>query len=71
MFKQARDQYMSCMDLKRLEEIGLDPLINLLEGFGGWPVMKQDWDEDSFNWYSISNVVFFNDITIIANAGKN
>ncbi len=50
VFKQARDQYMSCMDLNRLEEIGLDPLVNLLEKFGGWPVLKSNWDENAFDW---------------------
>ena len=48
---QARDQYKSCMDLDRLEEIGLKPLKDLLEKFGGWPVVEGDkWDENSFDW---------------------
>ena len=54
---QARDQYKSCMDLDRLEEIGLAPLRELLEKFGGWPVVDGDsWSEDSFDWF----VVFLN-----------
>ena len=49
---QARDQYKSCMDLDRLEEIGLAPLRELLEKFGGWPVVDGDsWSEDSFDWF--------------------
>eukprot|EP00095_Tigriopus_kingsejongensis_P007986 snap_masked-scaffold269_size230758-processed-gene-0.4 protein:Tk07986 transcript:snap_masked-scaffold269_size230758-processed-gene-0.4-mRNA-1 annotation:"PREDICTED: neprilysin-2" len=51
VFKMARDQYQACMDEDRLEEIGLEPLLKVLEAFGGWPaVLGEDWDEDKFDW---------------------
>ena len=50
MFHQARDHYASCMDLDRLDQIGLKPLQDLLKTFGGWPVLEKNWDENSFKW---------------------
>jgi len=50
VFQQARDQYRACMNLPKLEEIGLEPVNNILEKFGGWPVLQDDWNEDSFDW---------------------
>ena len=38
------------MNLPKLEEIGLEPVNNILEKFGGWPVLQDDWNEDSFDW---------------------
>ena len=55
VFQQAKDQYMACMDLKKLEEIGLEPLNSLLQKFGGWPVLENDWDETNFKWYIMSH----------------
>ena len=52
VFKQAKDQYMACMDLAKLEEIGLKPLKDMLKKFGGWPVLEDNWDESNFKWYS-------------------
>ena len=51
VFKQAKDQYMACMDLDKLEEIGLEPLKLILKELGGWPVLEDNWDESSFKWY--------------------
>ena len=50
VFRQARDQYMSCMDLDKLEEIGIQPALDLLKLFGGWPVLEDNWNEDNFKW---------------------
>ena len=50
VFHQARDHYASCMDLDRLDQIGLKPLQDLLKTFGGWPVLEKNWDENSFKW---------------------
>lgn len=50
VFKQAKDHYKACMDLKKLEEIGLGPLQQALEKFGGWPVLMDKWEQSSFDW---------------------
>ena len=51
VFQQARDQYMACMDLEKIEEKGLEPLLSLLKKFGGWPVLEDNWNEANFKWY--------------------
>ena len=38
------------MNLPKLEEIGLDPVHNILKKFGGWPVLNDNWDENNFDW---------------------
>ena len=42
---------MACMDLDKLEEIGLEPLKLILKELGGWPVLEDNWDESTFKWY--------------------
>ena len=38
----------------RAEEKGLEPLQEVLDEFGGWPVtMGDNWDEDDFVWYEM------------------
>ena len=45
----ARNVYKACMDLDKIEEVGLDPLKTMLKQMGGWPVLEgQTWNEDSF-----------------------
>lgn len=36
----------------KLNEIGLDPLVNLMYEQGRWPVVEDAWDPGSFNLYS-------------------
>lgn len=50
VFNLARDQYMSCMDLQRMEEIGLKPIQDLIKKFGTWPVLEDTWKESNFTW---------------------
>lgn len=34
-----------------IEERGLEPMLNIQESMGGWPVIKGDsWDEKSWSW---------------------
>lgn len=34
-----------------IEQQGLDPLLNILQKLGGWPVLEGDqWNENEFNW---------------------
>ena len=48
---------MACMDLEKIEEKGLTPLLDLLKKFGGWPVLEDDWNEDNFKWYGTFFVI--------------
>ena len=45
-----RNVYKACMDEELIEEIGLDPLKDILKKMGGWPVLEEDWDEEAFSW---------------------
>ena len=38
------------MDLDKLEAIGIEPVKELLKELGGWPVLSDSWDENSFKW---------------------
>ena len=50
----ARDVYKSCMDVGKIEELGLQPIKNILNELGGWPVLlgpNQTWDgSDNYIW---------------------
>ena len=51
VFTMARDVYKACMDEDKIEEIGLQPLKDMLHKMGGWPVLEGDsWDETLFSW---------------------
>ena len=51
MFTMARNVYKACMDLEKIEEIGLDPLKQMLKEMGGWPVLEGEaWKADTFSW---------------------
>jgi len=51
VFTMARNVYKACMDLDKIEEVGLDPLKTMLKQMGGWPVLEGNtWDETKFNW---------------------
>ncbi|XP_060708153.1 membrane metallo-endopeptidase-like 1 [Hemiscyllium ocellatum] len=43
-FKKAKQLYKSCTNESSLEERDSEPLLNLLDEIGGWPVTTSDWD---------------------------
>lgn len=47
----AKYFHSSCLNQEIIEGRGIKPLADILEAFGGWPVLKGDlWSDDSFNW---------------------
>ncbi|XP_046389979.1 neprilysin-4-like [Ischnura elegans] len=46
----AKLAYRSCMDEENIECDGLQPLIDLLREFGGWPMTLANWNDEDFNW---------------------
>ncbi|KAG8222219.1 hypothetical protein J437_LFUL001417 [Ladona fulva] len=48
----AKEAYRACMDKERVEEEGLDRLVDLLSEFGGWPMAlpEEAWNENVFDW---------------------
>ncbi|XP_043683237.1 neprilysin-2-like isoform X2 [Vespula pensylvanica] len=50
-FTLAKIFYKNCMNKTAIEEKGLEPLLDILQILGGWPVLEGDaWKEENFNW---------------------
>lgn len=50
-FLLAKRLNKACLNKTIIEQRGIKPLADMLESYGGWPVVKGDlWSEDSFNW---------------------
>lgn len=48
----ARRLFKSCMNLERLEELGVRPMLDTLKSFGGWPVLEgEDWVSEGYQWW--------------------
>lgn len=79
-FRLPRLMFKSCMDKDRIEEQGLDPLLNVLKKMGGWPLLEgNNWKETEFRWfdmvykfreagYSVDYLVDFSVITDLKNS---
>jgi len=52
-YQLARDFYKSCTDEEKREELGIQPILDKLKEFGGWPVVEgKEWQqEESFKWW--------------------
>ena len=52
--KMSRRSYRACINETRIEEMGVQPLLDTLEKLGGWPVLQdghEQKDYESFKWY--------------------
>lgn len=50
-FRLAKNFNQACLNLSIIADRGEKPLLDILEAYGGWPVVKGDaWFEDGFNW---------------------
>lgn len=49
--RMAKNLYDSCMDQEKIEELGLEPIKDILKDLGGWPVLTHWWDDSKFSWY--------------------
>ncbi|XP_037924758.1 neprilysin-2 isoform X2 [Hermetia illucens] len=50
-FKLANKLYKACMNKTLIEQKGTQPIVEIAEKLGGWPVIKGDaWDENSWTW---------------------
>merc|ERR1719244_715564 len=46
VFTMARNVYQACMDVDKIERVGLEPLKEMLHSMGGWPVLEGgSWKE--------------------------
>lgn len=37
-----------------IEELGITPLVKILDSFGQWPMTVSNWTEDRFDWRKAS-----------------
>ncbi|XP_041978385.1 neprilysin-4-like [Aricia agestis] len=63
---KARYLFKSCMNHDILSERGFQPLLDLLDVFGGWPILDTNWKSDGFDWLELMAKLrlFNNDILI-------
>ncbi|XP_060860193.1 neprilysin-2-like [Metopolophium dirhodum] len=55
-FKMMKLLFKSCMDLEKIEKIGLRPMKEMLKSLGGWPLLEaENWNESNFNWMDSLN----------------
>lgn len=53
-FRLAKDYNAACLNKDIIAERGIKPLADILESYGGWPVIKGDlWSDSSWNWIEI------------------
>ncbi|KFM72483.1 Endothelin-converting enzyme 1, partial [Stegodyphus mimosarum] len=46
-----KSMYWSCMKTEKIEEKGIEPLRDILDSLGGWPMLKgNSWEAASFDW---------------------
>lgn len=53
-FRLAKHFNSACLNKTIIEERGIKPLADILETFGGWPVVKGDsWSDSLFDWVEV------------------
>lgn len=53
-FRLAKMFAKTCLDEKTLNEKGITPMVEILDRYGGWPVVQgNDWKSDNWNWYEM------------------
>lgn len=70
---KAKNLFRSCMNYEAIEKRGIEPLLELLEKFGGWPLLDDFWDEKSFDWLKLTATLrkYNNDILIVQWVGAD
>ncbi|XP_058793418.1 neprilysin-2-like [Phymastichus coffea] len=50
-FAKLKIYYKNCMNISRIQEEGVKDFLEMLTGFGGWPVLLGDkWKEANYSW---------------------
>ncbi|XP_023296054.2 neprilysin-4 isoform X1 [Lucilia cuprina] len=70
---KARHLYQSCTNNKLLEKRGIQPLLQLVENLGGWPVLDPKWNAQNFDWLNLTAHLrrYNNDILIVQWVGPD
>ncbi len=49
----ARTMYRSCMDTEAIEKRGTGPILEVIETFGGWPMINLQWTTQDYDILSV------------------
>lgn len=52
---KAKNMYAACIDTDSQDRRGLKPVVNLLQKWGGWPVLDSDWTP--LDWQRMGDIV--------------
>eukprot|EP00095_Tigriopus_kingsejongensis_P002953 snap_masked-scaffold243_size241480-processed-gene-1.14 protein:Tk02953 transcript:snap_masked-scaffold243_size241480-processed-gene-1.14-mRNA-1 annotation:"PREDICTED: neprilysin-2-like" len=59
IFKDMRKFYRSCLNEDEMDKIAYEPLTEVLDTLGGWPVLEgKNWDRTDYKWYE--NIYYLN-----------
>ncbi|CAG4961168.1 unnamed protein product [Parnassius apollo] len=63
---KSRFLFKSCMNYEILQKRGHQPLLDLLDLLGGWPMLNTNWNDSKFDWLELMAKlrVYNNDILI-------
>lgn len=70
---KAKNLFKSCMNYELIEKRGIEPLLELIEELGGWPLLDNKWNENNFDWLElVANLrKYNNDILIMQYVGPD
>lgn len=65
--EKAKQLYESCMNYELLEKRGIQPVLDLIDNLGGWPVLDPDWSATNFDWLNLTSRLrlYNNDIFLV------
>ena len=63
-FVIVKDFYKKCYDRTEIDRLGSKPLFDIINKFGGWPVLNPNWNENDFHWQQSLDDFFEHGFTI-------
>ena len=50
--KKVKDFYRSCLNLKKIDDLGSEPLLNYIDSLGSWS-LDNKWKPENWNFYDV------------------
>lgn len=57
-FNLTKDFFHTCMDTETLNQTGIIPMVELLNKYGGWPVITEHWNDANWDWLKVKQQTF-------------